>query len=215
MNKSYTYTIPEDPKMLKEALCLAQGLVAGSEREEHKSYLPIIQHLIDECDRKRPLYPNGKHGDLHTSECGCEDEERENWDKVSNKPHKRKTYGNRVEVVRDLNVLARTIIKYNAYECDTCKGIFVTVDIHEGVTPMFSPCFKTEYCRGRAHSLGYPSGGTKPPERLGPPILEWYRPDESEIRRMSHEMQQHIRQGGLARRATKYAPDWVKGMVGT
>lgn len=133
---------------------------------------------------------------------------------MSNKPHKRKAYVKQLAIVPDLLVLARIIEKYNGYECDTCKGIFITVDIHEGVTPMFSQCFKFEGCRGRAHSLMYPSGGTKPPERLGPPIIEWYRPDESQIRRMSHEMQVHVRKGGLARRATKEAPDWVKRMVG-
>jgi hypothetical protein len=30
-----------------------------------------LQVLIDECDRMRPLGPDGKHGDRHTVECGC------------------------------------------------------------------------------------------------------------------------------------------------
>lgn len=98
--------------------------------------------------------------------------------------------------------------KYNAYECDTCSGIYVTVDVNEGVTPMMSQCFAKEGCAGRAKSLGYPSGGSKPPARLGPVVLEWFRPVN--LGSYSFEMQEYLRKGGLARRAAPTAPAWVK-----
>lgn len=55
-----------DLKMLREALCAAQiGMVtAVCER---------IEVLITEIDRHRPLGYDGKHGELHTPTCGCED----------------------------------------------------------------------------------------------------------------------------------------------
>jgi hypothetical protein len=56
--------------------------------------------------------------------------------------------------------------------------------------------------------MGYPPG--KPPAYLGKPIIEWYRPVEAEIEKMSYELQDHVRKGGLARRASKDAPAWVK-----
>jgi hypothetical protein len=33
--------------------------------------LEHIQAVLDECDRKRPTGTDGKHGNLHTDECGC------------------------------------------------------------------------------------------------------------------------------------------------
>lgn len=73
----HTYTIPDDPKMLRETLCLAQNAVATSRFNltsgEYTDYIQRLQRLINECDRKRPLGPNGKHGTQHTDECGCED----------------------------------------------------------------------------------------------------------------------------------------------
>lgn len=63
----------ENLKMLRETLCVAQGTVwrAGDGRfEEHASR---IGRLIDQIDSARPLGSNGKHGNLHTPECGCED----------------------------------------------------------------------------------------------------------------------------------------------
>lgn len=98
--------------------------------------------------------------------------------------------------------------KYNAYTCDTCHKSWVTVDLHEGVTPMFSQCFATNGCRGKGRSAMYPEGGSKPPARLGPVIIEWFRP--SNLESYSYEMQEYLRKGGLARRAAPAAPDWVK-----
>lgn len=65
---------PGGVKMLRETLCVAQGLALrrsiDPRSEEHGRRL---QALIDECDRHRPLGPDGKHGNRHTATCGCED----------------------------------------------------------------------------------------------------------------------------------------------
>lgn len=73
-NEEHTYTVPDGPKMLRETLCVAQARIGNSpldhgRRDEH---MDRLQRLLDECDRKRPLGPDGKHGDRHTPECGCD-----------------------------------------------------------------------------------------------------------------------------------------------
>lgn len=70
--------VDDDPKMVRETLCVAQAAVAratgtGDRDDEH---IARLQRLIDECDRHRPLGQDGKHGDLHTPTCGCDDVER-------------------------------------------------------------------------------------------------------------------------------------------
>ena len=70
-----TLHVQDSIKMLRETLCVAQGAVnrgvsSGDRRSEHSDRL---QRLIDECNRQRPLASNGKHGNLHTPTCGCED----------------------------------------------------------------------------------------------------------------------------------------------
>jgi hypothetical protein len=72
--------VGDTPKMLRETLCVAQtailsarsasGLAEDGRIEEH---IKRLGRLIAECDRHRPLGPDGKHGDLHTATCGCED----------------------------------------------------------------------------------------------------------------------------------------------
>lgn len=94
--------------------------------------------------------------------------------------------------------------RYNGYKCASCAGNWLTVDLDEGVTPMFSPCFANESCRGTAHSLGYPSG---PPPNW-PLLIEWYKPITTQG--LSMEMAEHVNKGGLMRRAAKDAPAWVK-----
>lgn len=55
-----------DLKMLRETLCRAQN-------DANDSDMRRLSALIAEIDRHRPLGPDGKHGDLHTPTCGCED----------------------------------------------------------------------------------------------------------------------------------------------
>lgn len=61
------------PKTAREALCVAEWAISHDGREEHRRHLPVIAALIREQDGKRPLGSDGKHGNLHTPECGCED----------------------------------------------------------------------------------------------------------------------------------------------
>jgi hypothetical protein len=63
--------VPDSPKMLRETLCLAQSALVRV--DGHMSHIEILQRLINECDRHRPLGPDGKHGNRHTDTCGCED----------------------------------------------------------------------------------------------------------------------------------------------
>jgi hypothetical protein len=65
---------PDGIKMLRETLCVAQTVIGLSRQEDRKAeHIERLQFLINECDRHRPLGPDGKHGDRHTSTCGCED----------------------------------------------------------------------------------------------------------------------------------------------
>jgi hypothetical protein len=84
MGKSYdladlhSYIVPDSPKMLKETLCVAQSGIAELMRngmtyagDSMQGHMDRLSRLIEECDRKRPVGPDGKHGDRHTADCGC------------------------------------------------------------------------------------------------------------------------------------------------
>lgn len=60
-------------KSIREAMCLAQAALghAGTDQMMHAS--DVLADLICDIDRQRPLGPNGKHGDLHTRDCQCDD----------------------------------------------------------------------------------------------------------------------------------------------
>lgn len=94
----------------------------------------------------------------------------------------------------------------NSYICKTCGGVYVTVDIDPGVTPMFMRCYATEGCEGEAHSTMY-SGAP-----AIDPTLEWYRPETT--KGQNPAMVDHLRQGGLVHRAAATAPAWVKLLHG-
>jgi len=65
------------PKSLRETLCIAQTRIvaSGIDKDRQGRDVAVLQLLIDECDRHRPLGQDGKHRDLHTATCGCEKEE--------------------------------------------------------------------------------------------------------------------------------------------
>jgi hypothetical protein len=75
----HTYVVPVSPKMLLETLCVVEHAMHQPERERPgynaggsiASHLERIRQLMDECERKRPTGSDGKHGNLHTPECGC------------------------------------------------------------------------------------------------------------------------------------------------
>lgn len=68
------YDIPDGPKLLRETLATAQTQINVSLLNEQTKRVHIerLQRLIDECDRLRPLGPDGKHGNRHTEHCGCD-----------------------------------------------------------------------------------------------------------------------------------------------
>lgn len=69
-----------DPKMTREALCTAQSIITkqftnwndNDAQQKNERAIKALQDLIDQIDILRPLGPNGKHGDRHTPECGCD-----------------------------------------------------------------------------------------------------------------------------------------------
>ena len=65
-------TIPDTIKMLRETFCVAQTHIAISGGHRAKEHIARLQRLIDDCDRQRPLGPDGKHDDRHTPTCGCD-----------------------------------------------------------------------------------------------------------------------------------------------
>lgn len=56
-------------KMLREDLCRRQVQAP----EWPSDIASAVDVLINMIDRHRPLASDGKHGDLHTDTCGCED----------------------------------------------------------------------------------------------------------------------------------------------
>ena len=62
-------------KLVQETLSLAQCAVLNfyPDTDQRRSAVGRLQRLIDECERQRPVGPDGKHGDLHTPTCGCAD----------------------------------------------------------------------------------------------------------------------------------------------
>lgn len=92
----------------------------------------------------------------------------------------------------------------NAYKCDDCQQLVVTLDLHVGTTPMFLGCRATPGCGGRMVSSGYPRGHDPLPERIREQLAwTWYRPGEHELRWLRANepgMYDHVQRGGLALR---------------
>src|SRR3954452_18392660 len=108
--------------------------------------------------------------------------------------------------------------KKNAYFCDTCNHYIVTIDVDEGVTPMFLACRylgdprdPKNTCEGTSHSMMYPEEPWPEFDPAGRPIpttptWEWYKPDRDEmilLRReakrtmVTREIVDHVDKGGL------------------
>lgn len=86
----------------------------------------------------------------------------------------------------------------NGYICAKCRKPTMTVDVDEGVTPMFLGCRATEGCDGMAQSMMYPKG--ERPKHLPAPAFEWYKPTRKEVEATEAEYPgsiQHWEQGGL------------------
>lgn len=94
--------------------------------------------------------------------------------------------------------------RINGYICtsDDCKRVTITVDVDDGVTPFMIRC---PGCKSTAVSCMYPTSGPVPPVESA--TLEWYKPDEKEMRRMHPANLDHVRRGGLLlRKRTDRAP---------
>jgi hypothetical protein len=77
---THLYAVEDGPKMLRETLSRAQTALGQTKENDARDAWADsaadrerLQRLIDECERKRPTGPDGKHDDRHTPECGCED----------------------------------------------------------------------------------------------------------------------------------------------
>lgn len=66
--------VTDSPKSLRETLCVAQACLGWAKLTDVTTHRDRLSRLIDECDRHRPLGSDGKHGNLHTNTCGCEEE---------------------------------------------------------------------------------------------------------------------------------------------
>lgn len=96
----------------------------------------------------------------------------------------------------------------NAYYCNECRGYIVTIDLDEGVTPMFLACRvageagHANPCQGTMQSMMYPQPPWPETDGYGTPIpteptWEWYSPDRNEYRRLDMQVKEHVDLGGL------------------
>ena len=62
-------------KSIRETLCVASTAVNHVPEYASRAAwdTALIGRIIAEIDQQRPLAADGKHGDLHTPTCGCED----------------------------------------------------------------------------------------------------------------------------------------------
>lgn len=103
-------------------------------------------------------------------------------------------------------------LRYHAYQCSPsggCGRVYLTVDLDEGVTPAFMSCLMTQDCEGLAVSLGY--ANTPPPLSM-PLLVEWYKPADDVV--LPLHLEDHVLNGGLLRRPTADAPEWVVERMG-
>lgn len=81
----------------------------------------------------------------------------------------------------------------NIYTCDECFGQIVTLDVDEGVTPMFLRCRATPKCEGNMSSAMYPK---RLPIKYKP-TYEWYKPTGKAFKKLNSGMKDHVERGGL------------------
>lgn len=87
----------------------------------------------------------------------------------------------------------------NAYRCEECQYVYVTVDLVDGVTPFMLRCRNPEKpeCGGWMKSAFYRIDPARVPDG------EWYRPDKAEASFLSKPLFHHVKQGGLLIRDIK------------
>lgn len=93
--------------------------------------------------------------------------------------------------------------KRNAYFCKECRKVIITVDVDEGVTPMFIQC---PHCEDlTAYSFMYQVPGCMRHDftkgiNILPADYEWYKPDEKETLMLSKAEAENVFKGGLLMR---------------
>lgn len=101
-----------------------------------------------------------------------------------------------VTMVKGLLELGDRLARIDVYRCDTCAGLTVTRMTHPGVTPKVIDHNRFSHdtrCPGTTFSAGYPDD--VPADWA--PSHEFYRPSESELRRLPDEYIDHVLRGGL------------------
>lgn len=95
----------------------------------------------------------------------------------------------------------------NAYWCEACHGYVVTIDVDEGVTPMFLACRVKgdpsdpgNDCKGMSQSMMYPKEPWPETDGYGNPIpteptWEWFKPADPS--KLPPGMREHVEKGGL------------------
>lgn len=88
----------------------------------------------------------------------------------------------------------------NVYVCERCSHYTVTIDVDEGVTPMFLACRADgelePTCGGTGQSLMYPPEPW-PDGVPTTPQFEWYRPSQKELVELGWGEIEHVNKGGL------------------
>lgn len=80
----------------------------------------------------------------------------------------------------------------NVYLCEKCGYPTVTIDRDEGTTPYMTRCRRPSGCDGTTVSQMY-----RVADWPLPPMFEWYKPDDGELRQKSAAVRQHVEMGGL------------------
>lgn len=78
----------------------------------------------------------------------------------------------------------------NLYQCNTCQGQIVTLDLVDGTTPFILPCYVTPGCEGDMHSAFYNNIHPRVPFQF-----EWFKPQT--LDGYDEDTREHIRKGGL------------------
>lgn len=84
--------------------------------------------------------------------------------------------------------------KINCYVCKSCGHITKTIDIDEGVTPMFTDC---DGCKSQATAISKFYNDIAPEAK---PTMEWYRPTITQCmkyRKLNSPTLEHVLNGGL------------------
>lgn len=121
---------------------------------------------------------------------------------------KPKPFRDLYEVRPKPEAMPKEVRLYQGYWCETCRGLWLVVKLNLGTIPSLSPCFSLEGCTGHGKPIPAPPGPW--PVDL-PLLIEWYSPRS--VKGLSEEMRRHVNNGGLMRRATEGAPQWVKDLA--